>query len=49
LDKIHVVLLKGIVILSAAAWLGDEMQASETSTGTVAQLLIARHYCRNAK
>jgi len=33
LDKIHVVWLKGIVILSAAVWQGDDTQA-ETSIGT---------------
>jgi len=44
LNKIHVVWLKGIVILSAAAWQGDDKMQAETSTVAVAQLLFARHY-----
>jgi len=36
-----------VVILSTAAWQGDDMQA-ETRTVTVAQLLFARHYWLNA-
>jgi len=41
----HIFLWKGKVIVSAAAWQGDDMQA-ETSTVTVAQLLMLLTQCR---